>query len=393
MIDTYDDNGNRLTELGTPSGADASYDAQDRLRAFTTGNGHVWQFTYADNGALQSRTDTTANAATNLTYDELGNLVYAELVNNGIRSVSMDYVVDGRGRRIGKKVYGSFTRRWIYDGQLRIIAELATNGSTTTMNRFVYGSRTNTPELMLSYSSPTAAPTVYRIFSDHLGSPRLVVNASTGAVLLEVRYNSFGYPTLVQGSSLDVIPFGFAGGLYDVHTGLVRFGARDYDPRFGRWVSKDPSLFAARGVNLYQYAMADPVNFADMTGRDVCVYSSSQGYHHQWLGFNGDSSQSYGFWPGTSPVWGPGQLRSPDWRSKETSDPGTTATCRQSSAAEDEQLKDWIKNTYPINQVDSQHYYSPGISDCRAFTGEAMRQMDAIQGYGPSLIDILSAFW
>jgi len=29
-------------------------------------------------------------------------------------------------------------------------------------------------------------------------------------------------------------PFGFAGGLYDRDTNLVRFGARDYDPETGR---------------------------------------------------------------------------------------------------------------------------------------------------------------
>ncbi len=39
------------------------------------------------------------------------------------------------------------------------------------------------------------------------------------------------------------VPFGFAGGLYEADTKLVRFGARDYDPQFGRWTSKDPILF------------------------------------------------------------------------------------------------------------------------------------------------------
>jgi RHS repeat-associated protein len=35
-------------------------------------------------------------------------------------------------------------------------------------------------------------------------------------------------------------PFGFAGGLHDVDTGLVRFGARDYGAVMGRRASKDP---------------------------------------------------------------------------------------------------------------------------------------------------------
>jgi RHS repeat-associated protein len=46
-------------------------------------------------------------------------------------------------------------------------------------------------------------------------------------------------------------PFGFAGGLYDRDTGLVRFGARDYDAETGRWTARDPILFAGGQGNLY----------------------------------------------------------------------------------------------------------------------------------------------
>ena len=61
--------------------------------------------------------------------------------------------------------------------------------------------------------------------------------------------------------------FGFAGGLYDPDTGLVRFGARDYDPETGRWTSKDPILFNGMQPNLYGYTFGDPVNFVDPDGR------------------------------------------------------------------------------------------------------------------------------
>jgi peptide/nickel transport system permease protein len=36
-------------------------------------------------------------------------------------------------------------------------------------------------------------------------------------------------------------------------------GARDYDPRIGRWISKDPIRFAG-GTNLYVYCEGDPIN-------------------------------------------------------------------------------------------------------------------------------------
>ena len=56
------------------------------------------------------------------------------------------------------------------------------------------------------------------------------------------------------------------GGIYDPDTGLVRFGARDYDPEVGRWTSKDPILFASGQTNLYAYVNNDPVNRVDPTG-------------------------------------------------------------------------------------------------------------------------------
>ncbi|MCP4323080.1 MAG: RHS repeat-associated core domain-containing protein, partial [Alteromonadales bacterium] len=62
------------------------------------------------------------------------------------------------------------------------------------------------------------------------------------------------------------IPFGFAGGLHDIDTGLVRFGARDYDTSIGRWTAKDPIDFSGGDVNLYGYVQNNPVNWIDPWG-------------------------------------------------------------------------------------------------------------------------------
>ncbi|MCP4490087.1 MAG: RHS repeat-associated core domain-containing protein, partial [Gammaproteobacteria bacterium] len=61
-------------------------------------------------------------------------------------------------------------------------------------------------------------------------------------------------------------PFGFAGGIYDMHTELTRFGARDYDGVSGRWMSKDPIFFNGGDFNLYAYVLGNPVNFYDPDG-------------------------------------------------------------------------------------------------------------------------------
>ena len=103
------------------------------------------------------------------------------------------------------------------------------------------------------------------------------MNTSTGAIVEEIDYDEFGNVT--NDTSPGLTPFGFAGGLYDEATGLVRFGARDYDASVGRWTSKDKSRFRG-GMNLYSYAKCDPVNYRDSTGRnpaaiglEVCLES------------------------------------------------------------------------------------------------------------------------
>jgi RHS repeat-associated protein len=105
----------------------------------------------------------------------------------------------------------------------------------------------------------------YRILTDHLGSPRLVMDVATGTVAQRMDYDEFG--RVLLDTNPGFTPFGFAGGLYDRDTGLVRLGARDYDPHPGQWTAKDPILFAG-GINVYEYCGNDPVNYIDSTGMD-----------------------------------------------------------------------------------------------------------------------------
>jgi RHS repeat-associated protein len=102
------------------------------------------------------------------------------------------------------------------------------------------------------------------LVTDELGSVRLVVNAATGQVAQQLDYDAFG--NVINDTSPGFQPFGFAGGLYDTDTGLVHFGARDYDATTGRWTSKDPIRFEGSTANLYTYVLNDPVNMVDPTG-------------------------------------------------------------------------------------------------------------------------------
>ncbi len=88
---------------------------------------------------------------------------------------------------------------------------------------------------------------------------------SAGNITKRIDYDSFG--NIINDTTPGfTIPFGFAGGLHDIDTGLVRFGARDFNPGIGRWTAKDPIDFAGGDVNLYGYVQNDPVNFVDPLG-------------------------------------------------------------------------------------------------------------------------------
>jgi RHS repeat-associated protein len=138
------------------------------------------------------------------------------------------------------------------------VAEL--DGSGNLVSRFVYCGcgASNIPQYLVK------SGVTYRIISDHLGSPRLVIDVTSGAIVQRIDYDEFGTVTLDTNPGFQ--PFGFAGGIYDRDTGLVRHGARDYDPETGRWTAKDPLRFKARDMNLYGYVFNDPVNGVDPSG-------------------------------------------------------------------------------------------------------------------------------
>lgn len=118
------------------------------------------------------------------------------------------------------------------------------------------------------------------MISDHLGSPRLFVNASTGEVAQRMDYDSFG--NVIRDTNPGFQPFGFAGGIYDRHTGLVRFGARDYDSSTGRWTAKNPIKFSGGDTSLYRYALGDPLNRVDSNGLSGWALDAGGAYGTGW---------------------------------------------------------------------------------------------------------------
>ena len=243
---TYDLNGNRQNNS-------AVYDNQDRLTSTSSAI-----YTYRDSGELLTKTEGAD--ITEYEYDVLGNLLSVTLSSGTL----IEYIIDGKNRRIGRKVDGALEKAWLYKDSLNPIAEL--DGSGNVIARFVYASKVNVPDYVIVPAGVHAG--TYRIISDHLGSPRLIVNIVDGSVKQAIEYDEWGNET---GARLNDFPnpFTFAGGLYDAGTKLVRFGARDYVPETGRWTSKDPIDFDGDGPNLYGYVLNDPINFFDALGLEA----------------------------------------------------------------------------------------------------------------------------
>jgi RHS repeat-associated protein len=238
----YDANGNRVSVNAQMI---ATYDDQDRLLTYGP-----YSYTYNANGELLTK--TSSSGTTSYTWDALGNLLEVKLPNG----TDIKYLYDGQNRRIGKEVNGTLTEGFLYDGQLEPVAEL--DGSGNIVEQFVYGTRPNVPDYIIKGNS------IYRVISDQVGSPVLIVDASNGQVAEQISYDAWG--NITADSNPGFQPFGFAGGLYDPDTGLVHFGARNYDPLTGRWISKDPILFMGGETSLYGYAGNDPINFIDPSG-------------------------------------------------------------------------------------------------------------------------------
>ncbi|MBK6813699.1 MAG: hypothetical protein IPG81_33410 [Sandaracinaceae bacterium] len=262
----YDLNGNRTSvvesapnrvlelsvNLGCPDsgGVPLARGANDRDELCRHGD---HDYTYDANGRLQSRVNVAnPQDETVYTYDGGGRL---QEVAHG--STTIAYVHDALGRRVGRVVNGAFERGWLYKDSLNPIAQV--NAAGVVEATYVYVTRANVPDYIV-----TTAGAVYRVVSDHLGSVRMLVNATTGAITERYDYDVWGRVTFESGDH-SLHPFGYAGGLYDADTGLVRFGVRDYDADAGRWTAPEPLGFAAE-ASWYRYAAGDPVNFVDPNG-------------------------------------------------------------------------------------------------------------------------------
>jgi RHS repeat-associated protein len=257
----YDAFGNRTNAVGL-NGVDYVYqnNSANQLCSFSwvqSGNTKLKEFNYNNSGQLTGVANKTfygnsptTTSSKSFSYDEFGNL-------NSVAwaSQTLQHKYDVFDRQIATILNGNVKRKLIYGLDDRPIAEL--NENDRIINTYVYADG-YTPVLMRKGN------TDYYFVSDIRGSVRMVVKVSDGNILQQMDYDAFGQ--VIYDSNPGYTPFGYAGGLYEFRTDLIRFGARDYFPEAGKWTAEDPSGFAAGEVNAYNYVLNDPVNYIDPSG-------------------------------------------------------------------------------------------------------------------------------
>jgi RHS repeat-associated protein len=232
----YDNNANRTSTLATT----ATYDDQDRLIQ----KGGV-AYTFDDDGYLTQRGSDTFQ------YSAKGELLSATV---GGRTITYHY--DGMGRRIGK-TDATGTVQYLYGNPRNPFQVTASRDATGILTTYFYDTAGNL------YSFDRGVQRYY-VATDQLGTPKAVTDA-TGAVVKAVEYDAWGVRLSDTNPTFD-LPVGFAGGVADAGTALVRFGFRDYEPGTGRWAAKDPVFFKSGQANLFVYSGNNPVNLRDSSG-------------------------------------------------------------------------------------------------------------------------------
>lgn len=244
----YDANGNRTSRrIDADAPVSLSYDAQDRLAT----RGTV-AYSFDPAGFLRQR------GADTFTYSARG-----ELLSATAGSTTVSYGYDGFGRRTSRS-QGADTTQYLYGNPGDPLQLTASRHPSGELTYYYYD------EDGLLYALQRGGARFY-VATDQVGSPRVVTDAA-GAVVKTLAYDSFGNVLSDSAPAFD-LPFGFAGGLADPVTGLVRFGLRDYEPESGRWTARDPILYKGGQANLYVYAGGDPVGQRDPSGL-ACIGGS-----------------------------------------------------------------------------------------------------------------------
>ncbi len=225
---TYDANGNRTQ--ATIGGTPANYTiaaTSNRLNSIGSRT-----FTYDPAG------NTTGDSANyNATYDAMGRL--APLTK---ASVTTTYTYDALGRRVRKHNPSgtAATVLFAYDQDGQLLGEY--NHQGTPIREYVWLGNIPVAVFVNDPANPTGQPLQYYVHTDHLNTPRVVLDKADN---LRWRWvaEPFGVTaaeTNPAGQGAFTFNLRFPGQYFDQESGLHYNYFRDYDASTGRYVQSDP---------------------------------------------------------------------------------------------------------------------------------------------------------
>ncbi|MGE4294003.1 MAG: RHS repeat domain-containing protein [Desulfovibrio sp.] len=183
----------------------------------------------------------------------------------------VEYGHDDQGLRNAKYVDGRLTERFHWHDRAHLAAWSHVDVAGGQWWEVAYGQDGRPVGLVTQdHGHSQGQHAEILLHTDQIGSVR-VVEFPTEGMVKEILYDAFGN-VVRDGNPYLLSPLGFAGGLQDWDTGLVRFGWRDYDPDTGRFTAKDPIGAAGGDPDWYGYCLDDPVNGRDPQGLDAdCI--------------------------------------------------------------------------------------------------------------------------
>jgi RHS repeat-associated protein len=273
---THDNVGNRITKTQPTVNYSYGYDAVYRLtQAAKTGGSHQPEtYTYDQVGnrlTRENETPPTNNETTQYIYDDENRLTGVQITQNSkVRQLTFTY--DPFGRRIAETLIKDEigtecdnpnicprTTHYLYDDK-NIILEYNTGNEIQA--RYTHGPGIDEP-LSTEFKTGTGY-TPYFYHADGLGSITALSNAQ-GNIVQRYEYDSFGIMNITMQGNIKQ-PYTYTSREYDSETGMYFYRARYYDPKVGRFVTKDPIGFAGGDSNLYGYVSNNPLLYLDPYG-------------------------------------------------------------------------------------------------------------------------------
>jgi RHS repeat-associated protein len=213
------------------------------------------QYTYTSNGSVASENCGTSTET--LSYNNAGRNSQIQTTSTSApgvsNSVTASYQYNALGERVLKTV-GSTVTSYTYDGSGNLLAE--SNGSTGALNQeYVWLNG-------LPVAQIEANGTIYYIHTDQQGTPQKMTDSSQNVVWDRVA-EPFGQTFSLTATITDNLRA--PGQYFDSESSLNYNLNRSYDPTTDRYTQADPTGLNA-GINLYIYAMGNPIEWSDPYG-------------------------------------------------------------------------------------------------------------------------------